>query len=58
MEEVDDLGNTVPIRVALLRDGEITARGSGMLLGVLVDLCRCFGVFLDKIERETGIIGL
>ena len=29
-----------------------------MLVGVLIDLSRCFGVFLGKLEAETGIIGL
>jgi hypothetical protein len=29
-----------------------------MLLGVLIDLSRCFGVFLGKLEEKKGIIGL
>ena len=29
-----------------------------MLAGLLVGLCHCFGVFLGKLARETGIIGL
>jgi hypothetical protein len=29
-----------------------------MLAGLLIGLCRCFGVFLGKLARETGIIGL
>ena len=29
-----------------------------MLVGVLIDLSRCFGVFLGKLEAEMGIIGL
>ena len=29
-----------------------------MLVGVRIDLSRCFGVFLGKLEAETGIIGL
>jgi hypothetical protein len=29
-----------------------------MLLGVLIGLCRCFGVFWGKLAGETGIIGL
>jgi uncharacterized membrane protein YdjX (TVP38/TMEM64 family) len=28
------------------------------LVGVLIGLCRCFGVFLGKLTGETGIIGL
>jgi hypothetical protein len=29
-----------------------------MLAGLLIGLCCCFGVFLGKLARETGIIGL
>ena len=37
---------------------DLQARDSGMLLRGLVDLARCFGVFLGKLEGEMGIIGL